>query len=96
MFYRVNSINLIQPRLDPSNDCITQYNHFYGLVEKLYPNKTSGQKMNLSLQMVRICKNKQIMNLYLEGLKEHKEKENKVKKKREKIYMKIKKFFSFK
>ena len=92
MFYRVNSLSLClaQYPLNHSNDCITQYNHFYGLVEKLYPNKTSGQKMNLALQMIRICKNKKVMDLYLE--------EDKVetKKKKKTICMRIKNFFSFK
>jgi hypothetical protein len=92
MFYRVNSLSLCltQYPLDHSNDCITQYNHFYGLVEKLYPNKTSGQKMNLALQMVRICKNKKVMDLYLEGYKEDKVE---TKKKKKTICMRIKNFF---
>lgn len=71
MFYRVNSLTLCLTHdiLDDSNDCIIQYNHFYGLVGKLYPKKTNMQKIHLTLQMMRICKNKKFMNLYLEGYK---------------------------
>ena len=93
MFYGVNSLYLTQDTLDHSNDCITQYNHFYGLVEKLYPNKTNMQKINLALQMIRICKNKKLMDLYLaeyEADKVH------IKKKKKTICMRIKKIFSFK
>ncbi|SVA72378.1 uncharacterized protein METZ01_LOCUS125232 [marine metagenome] len=93
MFYRINSLYLTQDTLDHSNDCITQYNHFYGLVEKLYPNKPNMQKINLALQMIRICKNKKLMDLYLaeyEADKVH------IKKKKKTICMRIKKIFSFK
>jgi hypothetical protein len=92
MFYRVNSLTLCltRDRLDHSNDCIIEYNHFYGLVERLYPNKTSSQKTNLALGMMRICKNKKLMNLYLEGYKEDKVQ---IKKKKKTICMKIKNFF---
>jgi hypothetical protein len=92
MFYRVNSLSLYltDNSLDHSNDCIIEYNHFYGLVERLYPNKTSSQKISLVLGMMRICKNKKLMNLYLEGYKEDKVQ---IKKKKKTICMKIKNFF---
>ena len=92
MFYRVNSLSLYltRDRLDHSNDCIIQYNHFYGLVEKLYPKKTSMQKIHLTLQMVRICKNKKLMNLYLEG---YKKEEVKRKRGNKNFFKKIKSFF---
>ena len=93
MFYGVNSLYLTQDTLDHSNDCITQYNHFSGLVEKLYPNKTSNEKMMLALQMVRICKNKKLMDLYLA---EYETDKVHIKKKKKTICMRIKKFFSFK
>ena len=92
MFYRVNSLSLYLTHdgLDDSNDCIIQYNHFYSLVEKLYPKKTSMQKIYLTLQMMRICKNEKLMNLYLEG---YKKEEVKRKRGNKNFFKKLKSFF---
>ena len=89
MFYKMNSIILLPPIDSHSNDCIKQYNHFYGLIEEMYPKKTDMQKVHLALHMIRICQDKKIMNMYLKD----NFKKKKIKKKVS-FLKKLKKFLS--
>jgi len=72
MFYKMNNSLQLFPIDNHTNNCIKQYNYFYGLIEKLYPNKTNMQKIHLALYMIRISQNKEIMNLYLTDNKKKK------------------------
>lgn len=90
MFYKMNSIMLL-PQIDShSNDCIKQYNHFYGLIEEMYPKKPSIQKIHLALHMIRICQDKRIMNIYLKDNYKKKKKKKKVS-----FFKKIKNFLKY-
>ena len=50
---KVNSFRII-PLNSNSNDCIKEYNYFYGLVDKYYPNKTNSQKIYMAIDLCRI------------------------------------------
>jgi hypothetical protein len=85
-FTKINSLRLI-PFNSNSNDCIKEYNYFYGLVDKHYPNKTNTQKIYLALDLCRVINYKKIIKQKLII-------EKKEMKKKSSFYKLLKKFIS--
>tara|TARA_B100000586_G_C19710497_1_gene261396 strand:+ start:92 stop:358 length:267 start_codon:yes stop_codon:yes gene_type:complete len=85
-FSKINSLRII-PLNSNSNDCIKEYNYFYGLVDKYYPNKTNTQKIYLALDLCRVINYEKIIKQKLIT-------EKKEMKKKSSFYKLLKKFIS--
>jgi hypothetical protein len=82
---KVNSFRII-PLNSNSNDCIKEYNYFYGLVDSYYPKKTSSQKVYMALDLCKISSYKRITK--------HKYFKVDKKKKKKSCFKMLKKLFS--